>query len=478
METVLPLIFAQLVCFLVLSAQVLYVNEDFMIIIRLTPKKTVTLQGKIYVRMRSVLKYMYLMVGLWIVLPSFLASIGCGDAIVNAQDVDGLQTEKRTKGVQEVEDTLQLSLLTCAPGAEVYELYGHSALRVQHLNNGADWVFNYGIFDFSAPHFMWRFVLGQTDYTVAGVPYLYFCDAYRREGRAVTEQVLNLTPAEEARLLDVVTQHASTEGWSYRYNFLYDNCVTRLIYMIEDCVDGQVEWPVAEEGKRSFRDMLHESTEVQSPWNCFGQDLILGAEVDVPLTIHQQMFSPIYAERYVCEAVVREVDGQTRPLVNKPAPLVMSCAATPVTHGGGLTPMVVLSVFAVLWLMIGLWEMKRGKVIMALDNVILAVRGVLGILVAILFFASEHPAVGSNWLILFFNPLPLLLLVWKMIGNCREKHLRYLRLMLIESMLVGAILLVSPQVVPMMVYVLLATFALRGAMTYQVLCKTYIKVDK
>jgi hypothetical protein len=50
--------------------------------------------------------------------------------------------------------------------------------------------------------------------------------------------------------------------------------------------------------------------------------------------------------------------------------------------------------------------------------------------------------------------------------------------MLIESMLVGAILLVSPQVVPMMVYVLLATFALRGAMTYQVLCKTCIKVDK
>jgi hypothetical protein len=436
----------------------LSVKDDFVANIRSIPGKTVNLQGKIYVRMRSVLKYLCLLVGFWMILPHAATCQTGGSDVMQAQS----ETEA---------DTLQLSLLTCAPGGEIYELYGHSALRVKCLTDGSDWVFNYGIFDFSTPNFMWRFMLGQTDYTVAAMPYMYFCDAYRREGRAVTEQVLNLRPAEEARLLDVVIQHVSQEGWNYRYNFLYDNCVTRLIHMIEDCVDGQVEWPTAEEGKRTFRDMLHESTEVQSPWNCFGQDLILGAEVDEPLSVTKQMFSPIYAERFVCEAVVRGADGQTRPLVSQPAPLVTSYASTLETNGCAMMPTIVLSVFAVLWLMIGCWEMKRGKVCMALDNVILAVRGVLGILVALLFFASEHPAVGSNWLILFLNPLPLFLLVWKLCGNRAEKHQRYVLFMVVEMVLIGIVLLLSPQVVPPMVYVLLAALALRGVMGYQTLRK-------
>ena len=40
-------------------------------------------------------------------------------------------------------DTLQVSLLTCGPGTEVYELFGHTALRVRELSpRGFDWVFN------------------------------------------------------------------------------------------------------------------------------------------------------------------------------------------------------------------------------------------------------------------------------------------------------------------------------------------------
>jgi Na+/melibiose symporter-like transporter len=96
---------------------------------------------------------------------------------------------------------------------------------------------------------------------------------------------------------------------------------------------------------------------------------------------------------------------------------------------------------------------------------------VLGILVALLFFASEHPAVGSNWLILFLNPLPLFLLVWKLCGNRAEKHQRYMLFMMAEMVLIGIVLLLSPQVVPPMVYVLLAALALRGVMGYQTLRK-------
>ena len=36
-----------------------------------------------------------------------------------------------------------------------------------------------------------------------------------------------------------------------------------------------------------------------------------------------------------------------------------------------------------------------------------AVQGIAGCIIAFLFFVSSHPTVGSNWLLVLFNPLPL-----------------------------------------------------------------------
>ena len=62
-------------------------------------------------------------------------------------------------------DSLKASLLTCAPGTKSYELYGHTALRIQNTKTGDDWVFNYGIFSFQdVGRFTWEFTLGKADY--------------------------------------------------------------------------------------------------------------------------------------------------------------------------------------------------------------------------------------------------------------------------------------------------------------------------
>ena len=74
-----------------------------------------------------------------------------------------IQAQESKPGI--LPDTLQVSLLTCGPGTEVYELFGHTALRVkQQRPGGFDYVFNYGMFNFDAPGFIWRFTKGETDY--------------------------------------------------------------------------------------------------------------------------------------------------------------------------------------------------------------------------------------------------------------------------------------------------------------------------
>ena len=88
------------------------------------------------------------------------------------------QTPADTAGtVQNVapaeQDSVDFSLITCSPGTELYQLYGHTALRVREVRQGrrSDWVFNYGTFSFKQKNFMWRFMLGETDYEQSVHPY-------------------------------------------------------------------------------------------------------------------------------------------------------------------------------------------------------------------------------------------------------------------------------------------------------------------
>ncbi|MDE7190470.1 MAG: DUF4105 domain-containing protein, partial [Muribaculaceae bacterium] len=90
----------------------------------------------------------------------------------------------------DTEVPLTASLITCWPGTEIYELYGHSALRIR--GRGIDSVWNYGVFDFREPNFVGRFVSGKTDYMVMGYPFAWFLPEYRRRGSRVVEQDLNL----------------------------------------------------------------------------------------------------------------------------------------------------------------------------------------------------------------------------------------------------------------------------------------------
>ena len=97
------------------------------------------------------------------------------------------------KAVPVPADSVRVSLLTCSPGGEIYALFGHTALRYENLTTGVDWVFNYGVFSFDQPHFIWRFALGECDYQIGALPYPYFAEEYEERGSAVYEQVLNLT---------------------------------------------------------------------------------------------------------------------------------------------------------------------------------------------------------------------------------------------------------------------------------------------
>ena len=59
---------------------------------------------------------------------------------------------------------LQVSLITCAPGAELYSVFGHTALRIVDTAANTDIIYNYGTFNFDDPDFYSKFVRGKLMY--------------------------------------------------------------------------------------------------------------------------------------------------------------------------------------------------------------------------------------------------------------------------------------------------------------------------
>ena len=80
-----------------------------------------------------------------------------------------------------------ISLLTCSPGEAIYELFGHTAVRVKDPSQGIDLVFNYGIFDFDTPNFVVKFVRGKLLYKLGVDQYRRFEYQYKVENRRVID---------------------------------------------------------------------------------------------------------------------------------------------------------------------------------------------------------------------------------------------------------------------------------------------------
>lgn len=400
----------------------------------------------------------YILITLVALLPLAAQAEGHAEAPAAGAEKKALQADS-TKTVQA--DSMQISLLTCSAGQQVYELYGHFAIRLHDLTPGheSDWVFNYGMFSFRRPHFMWHFMLGETDYSLGVYPYALFYEEYMREGRGIEEQQLDLTPAEKKKLVDALSDNVRPENATYRYNFFYDNCTTRAIRMVEQAVDGTIVWPKADE-KKTLRDIVHEFSAV-SPWNKFGQDLLLGSEADRPADIQKQMFAPIYAKEFAEKALIRTADGRTRHLVKSTRTILPEALPASAMKPFPITPMWAFGMLLALTLLIEALEIRRKKYYWGFDALLLAAQGLTGCIIAFLFCFSAHPAVGSNWLVALFNPLPLLLLPWFMkdaSNRCLNWGMGVQTVMLAITMLAAAL---AQQDFPAEVYLIVAVLLIR-----------------
>lgn len=302
----------------------------------------------------------------------------------------------------ESEDSLTVSLITCFPGPEIYELCGHEAIRVR--GEGRDSVWNYGVFDFREPNFVYRFVKGETDYIGAGYPFAWFMPEYVSRGSKVVEQDLNLTQEEAHRLLAILQESTLPQNRKYRYNYVLDNCATRISDKIDKAVtDGRVIYPDTMSFgtfRKEMRTYHHDY-----PWYQFGIDLALGSGIDRMLRSRDEMFVPV--EMMKKSSGAHFTDG--RPLVRTERVLYeglpdATLGPTPWYQGPifwSIVTFLILSGVCV-------YDIRKMQITRFAYSIWFTVLGLAGIVISFLVFVSEHEATSPNVLIVWLNPIQLL----------------------------------------------------------------------
>ncbi|MDE6326423.1 MAG: DUF4105 domain-containing protein [Duncaniella sp.] len=318
---------------------------------------------------------------------------------------------------QENADSLPLrpvvSFLTCSEGPEIYELEGHTAIRVVDPVNGTDYVVNWGIFDFAAPNFVYRFVKGETDYMSGTAPTRYFLSQYALQGRTVTEQKLNLTPCQTDTLIAMIEDCVRPENRVYRYNYVYDNCSTRALSFVEKAIGdtlalAQSSLPPGTDTFRKVMARFH----TNYPWYQFGIDLALGSGIDKRLTHRELSFAPVV----LCEMLENATDGSGNKIVSSTDYLIDNHDSSPVE---GPTPWYATPLATALYLLVvsaalTFRDIRRHRLSRWFDTILFSVFGLAGCVITFLVFISVHEATSPNWLLMWLNPLCFLpaILTW------------------------------------------------------------------
>lgn len=356
---------------------------------------------------------------------------------------------------------LTVSLITCYPGEEIYELCGHSAIRVR--GNGIDEVWNYGIFDFNQPNFVYRFVKGETDYKGISYPFRLFLPEYVAAGRRVVEQDLNLTPEETRRLLEGLRISVLPENATYRYNYIKDNCSTRILNQLDSATTAEIVYPDSVR-YGTFRNEMR-TYHTNYPWYQFGIDVALGSGLDHQIDSREEMFVPVEMMRNVASAHL--ADG--RPLVKETRILNegKQDATLPPTPWF-LAPIFWAWLLTLIIAAVVVSNIFSGKLFLPVYSVWFLLLGLAGCLVAFLVFISVHESTSPNILILWLNPFQLIFTV--------AMGLRKLRILATvmawyNLLTVSVLIIISPFITqslnPAFYPLMLSTVALAG--TYAIL---------
>ena len=385
---------------------------------------------------------------------------------------------------QEFSDSLRISLLTCSPGPDAYERFGHTGLRIQDQRNPQlDVTFHYGVFSFNTPHFVYRFVKGETDYQLGAVYTQSFIEEYRQRGLGMTEQWLRLDSAQAQDMLQRLLINYRPENRTYRYSYFFDNCATRPYRLINASVGNTLRYDTAWVKDITLREMVQEKTH-RNNWLDFGIALAVAARSDQRAWFEEQMFLPDYLSLAVGNAKIEKSTASNRwhvPFVTESDTLLTMRPdiEAKIAAPDRIAPNTVFGIVLLVALVISAWEWHKKKdaeqkrrpvkvpvVANIFDTTLLLAAGLAGCIVWFLNFFSLHPAVDSNLNCFWLLPTHVIMAVLIWFNSLKKWNSIYFGITF--ALIIAYVILdwIIGQYCPPAFLLLLATLLLRSYMRF------------
>ncbi len=344
---------------------------------------------------------------------------------------------------------IEVSLLTCGVGAEIYSVFGHTAVRIIDSNDGSDIVYNYGTFDGYEKDFELQFAKGKLLYYLSEDRFDDFVQWYGSGGRWVTEQKIVCSQEDKKHIQQYLQTNLLPENRAYKYDFFFDNCATRIRDIFTETFKEKFQYPnVLPEGKAiTFRNIINQYL-AHNVWERLGINILLGSKIDKPMTNAEIMFLPDYLSDGIGAAQLNQkliapkkekiLTGDEMKMPNDNSVLIVLFTILALTIIGLLLP-----------------QLKLLGAIMS--NLLLFITGILGLLILTMWFATDHQTCAENYNLLWALPTNLLFLFKK-----KQHKYALIAIVLIFVSLLLHLMKIQELLLPEMIPILLSLLFIYG----------------
>jgi hypothetical protein len=195
-------------------------------------------------------------------------------------------------------EDLQIEILTFGPGPSLEEWWGHIGLRMKDTRLHFEVLYNWGLFTFDK-QFLRNFVTGRLRFWAAGEPLHPSVAFYKRQGRVIHAIPINLSPEKKLQLAAIISENMKPENREYNYEYLRDNCSTRIRDHLSALSDGSFKSRAQGiPGSGTYRTLISTITAKNLSMNLLIM-FLLGSSVDAPNSQWEDMFLPLHLEKYL-----------------------------------------------------------------------------------------------------------------------------------------------------------------------------------
>ena len=247
---------------------------------------------------------------------------------------------------------------------------------------------------------------------------------------------MHLSLNQKQQYFNFLENNAKPENKKYLYDFFFDNCATKLRDVTTEVLSDNVNYKdELLQDTFTFRDLIYQKLE-NHPWGKFGIDLALGSVIDKKATPKQYTFLPEYVYKGFAKAIIIKNRKET-PLVKRTVTLYQHKEEK--VQKSFFTPLFFFSIVAIILLFITYRDYKNQRRTKWIDFILLFTTGIVGLIVLLLWFATDHSATVNNFNV-FWAFLPNLFVSFVLLKNEQKYWLKKYILLLIILLIVTVIL--------------------------------------